>query len=192
VVQVPSLESALPSLNKQWSRIYYFDGSKPSTDAIRQTAYGSGEGKKVEYFSIGYGYWIYIPEVSNAQMVVLGDVVTDSSPKYHMTITNTGWNMLGYWGGNVYYTDLPSGISTILSDAKCNMVQISDIDYAFNSFKSSVDRVKATYKNTQCWFNPAPTDPDYALLKSITDLVCVGPGFGYFMHVTSPCDVVWP
>ncbi|MEW5802238.1 MAG: hypothetical protein AB1847_09050 [bacterium] len=193
VVNVPSIDNVLSSLSGQWERIYFYDGSKPAGDAIRQTKAGSTKDvKKVEYFSIGNGYWIYIPEVENAKLVVLGNIVEDNTPKYRLPVKGTGWNMVGYWGGNIYYRDMPEEMANLFSSATGSAVLVDSIDYAFDSFKSSVDRIKTSYKGTKCWYNPPVTDINYTILRGLTDLKCVGPGFGYMMRVKGDCNISWP
>lgn len=194
-VVVRSIENAIPSLNNQWSRIYFYDGSKTSSaDAIRQTVLGSSVGRNVEYLSTGYGYWIYIPTVTNgAELVMLGDQIDENSPQYHMEINNPGWQMLGYWGGNTYYTSLPAGMSGKFSTAMSNMVQIGNINDVFAPLTTKVDVVKSSYsKGNQSWYNPNSTNATIRAYSSYSDLTCVGPGFGYFMKAVGSCNVSWP
>ncbi|MEW5802555.1 MAG: MopE-related protein [bacterium] len=186
VVNVTSIHSALSSLCGQWERIYFYDGFKPPGDAIRQTKFGATKDiKKVEFFSVGHGYWIYVPNVKNSELVVLGDVIRNNTPKYHLALNSAmnGLYMVGYWGGDIYFTSFPD--TSIFSSAQsATPVVVNSIGEVFGSFKSSLSRVKSFYDGAKSWYNPDPW--------GLSDLTYIGPGFGYSMRITQDCQVMWP
>jgi hypothetical protein len=189
-VAMTRIDEVIPSLHRQWSRIFTVDTDQPTKgDAIR-TSYPYDPDEldvnelKIQFFSIGYGYWIYVPDVSNAEMVVLGDVANTNETTYQMPLdpgVYDGWNLVGYWGGGVSYTTLPNEAhwSTALNGAYIPMV---DIQNAFWSFGSGLTHIKAYYDGAQSWYSSYP---------ELGDLNCVGSGYGYWVKISSSCDVRW-
>ncbi|MEW6381678.1 MAG: hypothetical protein AB1611_19035 [bacterium] len=205
LVKAASVDMVIPSLYQQWSRIFTVNPSKSDrVDALRVTEpvttgqlnFTGG----VEYFSVGYGYWINIPSVLNANLVVLGDSLRDST-NYRLPVNvgvYGGWNLLGYWGQKVSYTYLPYGVgfSSIFDadEADCYN-QVSAISEAFWSIGSKLDGVRTFYQNdptnmdsskiSKAWYPAKPGRPE------LNEITYVGPGFGYWVRITDECDVMW-
>jgi hypothetical protein len=209
MITVSSLSNVLTSVYGQWGKMYFVDGGRDATSAIRITSRDPKTGvesgsDKIEYFSIGYGYWIYIPSVkSGAELVVLGKKVTDNDPMYHMALKKNdslnGVNMVGYWGGNVYYVvDPPQDtikFSSLVKDANGNLkadmkTSVDNIGDVFEAFNSGIRLVRSSYENgSHSWLNPIVYGSDLSILS---DLIYVGPGYGYYMVVNQDCNISWP
>jgi len=207
VVTASNLSNVLTSLTGQWSKVYFVDGAKDAASAIRITSRDPKTGvesglDRIEYFSVGNGYWIYIPTVkTGAELVVLGQKVTDNDPPYHMTLTKNdslnGVNMVGYWGGQVYYIVDPLGVkfSSLVTDAQGTLLDrmkssVSSISDVFDAFSSGLSLVRCSYEGgPQSWYSPVVYG---SYISGLSDLSYVGPGYGYYMVIDQDCNISWP
>lgn len=204
MVRTTAIDPVIPSLYNQWSKIFTVNPAHDDwVTALRVTEPASANqldfGSGVEFFSVGYGYWINVPTVRNAKLVVLGDVIKDGS-NYRLPITvgsYGGWNLIGYWGDKVSYINLPGNavFSSVFSKETSSYNQVTSIIRdAFASFGNKLAGIRTFYLNSQgtgkiikAWYpaNPATGQPEF------NEISYVGPGYGYWVKITAPCDVRW-
>jgi len=225
VVPVVNLGNVLTSLNGQWSKIYFVDGAKDAGSAIRLTSRDPKTGvesgsDKVEFFSTGYGYWIYVPTVmKGAELVVLGNRVVDNDPLYHLTLKMNsalnGVNMVGYWSDRVYAIVEPGANVKFSSfmwkdqrDFAYSYLDGTDVKSVLpellgspqKQIVDSIDDVFTAFTSgvslVRCSYETGPqswySPIVYGSVSELSDISYVGPGFGYYVVINKDCDVQWP
>jgi len=168
-IKVNSIGSVLASINGLYDVVRSFDSTGPHTFDPALPEFND-----LTYLAAGYGYWIKMKTAGNLELTGLKAMPTDSL-KLH-----TGWNLVGYWGTDVRYTDASPNVG-FPPDAT-TFTKLFSLNDGFSVISGNYNVVRSFDQNGYHTFDPLL--PGY-----FNTMKYLGPGYGMWIKMKTPDDL---
>jgi hypothetical protein len=168
-IRVAGIGDVLASISGKYDvvRSFDLDGAHTYDPALEGTGFNT-----LKFLASGYGYWIKMKEAANLELAGLKATPADTLE------LRTGWNLVGYWGGDVRYLETsPLGFPPDVTV----FTKIDSMGEVFDTLAGNYSAVRS-YDGTSHIY--VPTLPD-----SVNTLQYIGPGYGLWIRMKTPDEL---
>lgn len=169
-VQVGAIADILASIAGKVEVVRSFDAQGPHTYVP-----GLDEFNDLTYMAAGYGYWIRMSEPGELLLEGRRALPTDSLELH------TGWNLVGYWGADARHVGPPPAVPFPAGTA---FTPVEGLAESFAAIADNYGIVWSFDAEGAHIFDPA-------LPAGVNTMTYLGPGYGFWLRMKAPDDLLY-